>query len=548
MYNKQTWLDEIPDMTKPIMDPSTGKQKTDPQTGRPLFELVQVGTRITSTRLNTMESGIDAAHGLVEKLAKEMGSNFVAVIDGVMGLQCSAQGLIASWTAGVAYVSGRRYEITAGTLPLNPTQGQYLYVDVGGVVKKTSSQAAAKAGLVLFYVATDTSGVISSNDQRVNIGMDEIRQEIDANTLHSTSKDNPHEVNKDQIGLGNVDNIQQATKTEFNEHVGTGGNAHAVVTSTTAGFMSPADKNKINGIQAGAQVNAVTSVAGKTGAVSLTSKDIVGLNTDNLALATNATATGARAVGIGFNVSASAAQSVAIGDRATTTGSFSVAIGVSCEATQITSIAIGYVAKATGDSSIAIGDNARASGAGSVAIGDAAVSLNDYEGVLGASHTTKNWKVPGSLSVAGTKNFEIPHPAPHKKATHVIRHGAVESPTSGDTLYRYTVEAAIDGETVEIQLPDYFEHLNINVDVWVNGHMHFGRAFGWTEGDKLKVTCEKAGTYKTLIIGTRNDDNVQEWYFKGVEREIGESWLGETYVFEVEEIIEIEEFKEVISK
>lgn len=150
MYNKQTWLDEIPDMTKPIMDPSTGKQKTDPQTGRPLFELVQVGTRITSTRLNTMESGIDAAHGLVEKLAKEMGSNFVAVIDGVMGLQCSAQGLIASWTAGVAYVSGRRYEITAGTLPLNPTQGQYLYVDVGGVVKRHHHRPQLKRGWCYF--------------------------------------------------------------------------------------------------------------------------------------------------------------------------------------------------------------------------------------------------------------------------------------------------------------------------------------------------------------------------------------------------------------
>lgn len=84
------------------MDPSTGKQKTDPQTGRPLFELVQEGTRITSTRLNTIEGGIEAAHTLVEQLAKEMGGNFVAVIDGVMGLTCSAEGLKATWTAGVA--------------------------------------------------------------------------------------------------------------------------------------------------------------------------------------------------------------------------------------------------------------------------------------------------------------------------------------------------------------------------------------------------------------------------------------------------------------
>jgi len=173
LYNKQEWKDEIPDLTRPIMDPSTGKQKTDPQTGRPLFELVQTGTRITSNRLNTMEGGIESAHTLLEKLAKEMGGNFVAVIDGLMGLVCSAEGLKASWTAGVAYVGGRRYEITAGEMALNPTQGQYLYVDIDGVVKKTTSQETAKAGLLLFYVATDTSGVISTSDQRVNLSIQE---------------------------------------------------------------------------------------------------------------------------------------------------------------------------------------------------------------------------------------------------------------------------------------------------------------------------------------------------------------------------------------
>ncbi|RAW13593.1 hypothetical protein DC345_19825 [Paenibacillus taichungensis] len=179
MYNKQEWKDEIPDLTKPIMDPSTGKQKTDPQTGRPLFELVQVGTRITSTRLNTMESGIEAAHTLVEQLAKELGGNFVVSADGVMGLACSAQGLKVTWTAGIAYVSGRRYQVPAGEMALNPTQGQYVYVDVDGVVKKTTSQATAKKGLTIFYVATDTSGVISTTDHRVNIRLEEILKRLE---------------------------------------------------------------------------------------------------------------------------------------------------------------------------------------------------------------------------------------------------------------------------------------------------------------------------------------------------------------------------------
>ncbi len=65
-------------------------------------------------------------------------------------------------------------------------------------------------------------------------------------------------------------------------HVGSGGAAHAnAVASGAAGFMTGADKTKLDGIAAGAQVNTVTSVAAKTGAVTLV-KDDVGLgNVDN---------------------------------------------------------------------------------------------------------------------------------------------------------------------------------------------------------------------------------------------------------------------------
>ncbi len=237
---------------------------------------------------------------------------------------------------------------------------------------------------------------------------------------------------------------------------------------------------------------------------------------------------------------------VAIGKNAVANGrDSSVAIGLNATVTDNSSIAIGEFAEA-GNSGVALGGSTQVV-SGSVAIGRNARSLNTNEGVLGNTIYTKMWKVQGSFSVTGTKNFEIPHPNPDKKYTHVIRHGAVESPTPGDTLYRYEIEATEDNQTVELQLPDYFEHLNTNVDVWVNPHLHFGRAFGIVEGDILKVTCEKAGKYKALVIGTRNDDNVQDWYIKGVEREIGESWLGEVYIFEVDEITEISEFGEGIA-
>lgn len=70
-YNKQQWKDEIPDLTKPIKD-ALGKQKTDPQTGRPLYELVQEGTRITSARLNYIEDGIANAHAYAGNNTKQV--------------------------------------------------------------------------------------------------------------------------------------------------------------------------------------------------------------------------------------------------------------------------------------------------------------------------------------------------------------------------------------------------------------------------------------------------------------------------------------------
>ena len=72
-------------------------------------------------------------------------------------------------------------------------------------------------------------------------------------------------------------------------HVGTGGTAQhplAVaestdVTPSKAGFMSGYEKYKLSGIEAGAQVNDVTSVAGRVGAVTLTKSDVGLANVTN---------------------------------------------------------------------------------------------------------------------------------------------------------------------------------------------------------------------------------------------------------------------------
>lgn len=146
-YQKTTWVDHI-------VDPVTG-------------DVVQQGTKVTATRMNKMEQGIANAQVLTEVLAQTVIGSPV-----VSGLEFSASGLTAQWTTGVAYVNGVRFEVNAGSIKLNPTQGQYIYLDSDGVVKNTTSQETADAKCKLWYFATDASSIITSIDGRNIVSKD----------------------------------------------------------------------------------------------------------------------------------------------------------------------------------------------------------------------------------------------------------------------------------------------------------------------------------------------------------------------------------------
>lgn len=225
---------------------------------------------------------------------------------------------------------------------------------------------------------------------------------------------------------------------------------------------------------------------------------------------------------------------------------YELPFGFNAEALGVNSIAIGVSASTKKNQSVALGNGATAMGSRSVALGSGASADNDNEIAIGIS--SRHTIVPGDFTVEGTKNFEIPHPKPDKKDTHRIRHGAVESPTAGDTLYRYKVQSAKENDVQTIDLPDYFIHLNKDVQVFVTPQGHFGNGYGEfnLDTEQLEIHCQLEGEYNVLVLGTRNDDHasVQEWDIKGVEREIGESWTGETYAFSVDEIMEVEEIKE----
>lgn len=63
------------------------------------------------------------------------------------------------------------------------------------------------------------------------------------------------------IDVSALDNRVDTVETNLTAHIGSRGSAHTNVTTTEAGFMSAADKTKLNGIAAGAQVNVATNLS-----------------------------------------------------------------------------------------------------------------------------------------------------------------------------------------------------------------------------------------------------------------------------------------------
>lgn len=74
-------------------------------------------------------------------------------------------------------------------------------------------------------------------------------------------------------GVGSAAVVGTATTAARADHVHA---MPALATTAADGFMSKEDKAKLNGVESGAQVNTVTSVAGKTGAVTLTIDNVSG--------------------------------------------------------------------------------------------------------------------------------------------------------------------------------------------------------------------------------------------------------------------------------
>ena len=182
---------------------------------------------------------------------------------------------------------------TTYTLTQDSTDGHILYFTPSNGAKQTITIPDKNTTYEL--VSTTANGLMSYSDKIKLNGIESGAQKNtvtgikgDAETAYRQGNVN---ITKENIGLSNVENKNSATirneltKENVTKALGytppTTNTTYNEATTSNAGLMSASDKSKLNGIAVGAQVNTVTSVAGKTGAVTLTKSDVGLGNVDN---------------------------------------------------------------------------------------------------------------------------------------------------------------------------------------------------------------------------------------------------------------------------
>ena len=90
-----------------------------------------------------------------------------------------------------------------------------------------------------------------------------------------------------------------------------------------------------------------------------------------------------------------------------------------------------------------------------------------------------------------------------------LRHRSVEGPLAYLFYpFQYECKAGLN----VFQMPDYFDAINSNVLVYVSPFKLFGSGWGETEGNTLNITCSEDGMYNIQVVGTRDDQVMQDDY------------------------------------
>ncbi len=192
-----------------------------------------------------------------------------------------------------------RYDVIDREIRLEVKKGNFASEAVAPAMQRDSD--AYELGLALINVAAGTVSITSEDitDTRLDNTVCGVVTSLLKNDFTVEEKEKlaniEPEANKyvlpDQLPPSIIQQdtnnrlVSDAEKSTWNNKAST-----ALATTSANGLMSKTDKSKLNGIASGAQVNTVTSVAGKTGAVSVTKSDVGLSSVLNYGVATTAEA------------------------------------------------------------------------------------------------------------------------------------------------------------------------------------------------------------------------------------------------------------------
>jgi hypothetical protein len=91
-----------------------------------------------------------------------------------------------------------------------------------------------------------------------------------------------------------------------------------------------------------------------------------------------------------------------------------------------------------------------------------------------------------------------------------IRHCFTESPTAGDTLYRWLFSTV--NKRYDYQLPSWFNDLNTNPQVWVSPREFYQQGRGYVQGSTLTIETTDDGLFEVLCVATRKDIYATQYF------------------------------------
>lgn len=183
-----------------------------------------------------------------------------------------------SGALGVVSINGRSGDVTLTAVDVGLDSVDNTSDMAKPVSTAVGEALGGKADTVHSHVASDVSDFSGA-----------VQDTISASLVAGTNVTIDHDDTAGTVTIGatpgaGVTDLSVATTTATVTVASSTGNDAVIATATggAAGVMTASDKSKLDNIEAGAQVNTVTSVAAKTGAVTLTPADVGLGSVDNI--------------------------------------------------------------------------------------------------------------------------------------------------------------------------------------------------------------------------------------------------------------------------